>query len=927
LAADKVRPSGTRLAIVGGGATAVVLLDALDRAGVQPPFHVSVYEPRPVPGPGRPYGEDVDDALINRPADQMSIRHAHPLDFRYWLRAAARRREFPATDPEARFQPRWLFGQYLRCRLGGVLARLVGRGVLVDFYEAAVEDVVERGGELVAVSSPGPPRAYDAVVLCLGTPRPADPYGLRGLPRFIADPYPLSGPVDGEQPVTVLGSGLSGVDLAMALLRRGHNAPIRMMSRSGLLPGVRGLATTADPAAVAHVTEVVELTPSTGLWAATRRALHRHLAQRRAGLAEMALDLAPGEPPTDRLRRQLGRVADPACWRAALLPLLDPVGELLWQRLPMATRLHLLGRINPRVAPVLNPMPQSTAETLLQALTDGRLEVIAGVTGVAPVRDGFVVTAAGREYRTATVLNAIRATHYDEAEPAGSLLARLARRGLVRQHPCGGVHIDFATNRVDGPAAGLFALGHPTAGDVYYANAGSLLGISARAERIAQEILRVRWTARPRRQDINGGLAAAPSRSTWPPISGGGHMQRWFDTRDATFAAGLAGRVPRMPANPERLEQAALDHLPAEVWSFIAHGAGSGRTLNANRRAFDAWELVPRMLSGRDSVDLNTELLGTTLTAPVMLAPIGLAGLVHPGGEAVAARTVRELGLGMILSNSSSQSLEEVAEQAAGANLWFQLHPPKSEALAVSMIQRAEKAGYQAIVVTVDSWTRGWRPADIDYAYDPFLRGHGMGTFLVDPEFCRPLPTDVAPGSEEWTRSVAARWREVFGHPSLSFDYLATLRKVTSLPILVKGIMHADDAERAMAVGVDGIVVSNHGGRQVDRSRAALDALPAVAERVGGRVPVLFDSGVRTGADACIALGLGARTVLLGRPWIYGLAIDGGQGVRHVLEAVLAELELTMLMVGAGAVSDLRRYVEPVTRGGRSGCHDDRHLS
>jgi lactate 2-monooxygenase len=917
-----------RLAIVGGGATAVVLLDALDRAGVEPPFRVSVYEPRPVPGPGRPYGDDSDAGLINRPADQMSIRHTQPLDFRDWLREATRRGEFPAADPAARFQPRWLFGYYLRSRLAEVLARLADRGVRVDLHRSVVEDIFEQDGCQVTVSSPGGARPHDAVVLCLGTPRPADLYRLTGLPRFVADPYPLSVPIESGEPVTVLGSNLSAVDIALALLRRGHTSPIRLMSRNGLLPSVRGPAASADPGAVAHLMEVVQLTPPAGLWAATRRALRQHLVERQAGLVEAALDLALGEPPAERLRRQLNRVDDSDCWRAAILPLLDPVGELLWQRLPTTTRRYFLSRLNTRIATVLNPMPQPSAATLLQAMTEGRLEVISGVTDVAPGPDGFVVTAAGREYRTGILLNAVRATRYDEAEPAGKLLAQMARRGLVRPHPCGGVHIDFQTNRVRGPAAGLFALGHPTAGDIYYANAGSLLGISARAERITQEICAMvrRPPGSGRWQDIRSEPAAATSLAHNDRRPEEGPMPQWYQMRDAIFADGLSGRMPRMPANPENLEQAAREHLPAELWSFIAHGAGSGRTLTANRRAFDRWELVPRMLTGSGSADLATELLGTTLTAPVMLAPIGLAGLAHPGGEAAAARTVRELGLGMILSNSSSMSLEEVAEEAPGASLWFQLHPPRSEALGVSMVQRAEKAGYQAIVVTVDSWIRGWRPADLDYAYDPFLHGYGMGTFLADPEFRRSLPADLPPGSEAWTRSAAAQWREVFGHPSLSFDYLTTLRKVTSLPILVKGILHPDDAERAVSAGADGIIVSNHGGRQVDRSRAALDALPAVAERIRNQVPVLFDSGVRTGADAGIALGLGADTVLLGRPWIYGLAIDGAQGVRRVLECVLAELELTMLMVGAGVVSDLRKYVEPISDaapGGRAAGHHD----
>lgn len=385
--------------------------------------------------------------------------------------------------------------------------------------------------------------------------------------------------------------------------------------------------------------------------------------------------------------------------------------------------------------------------------------------------------------------------------------------------------------------------------------------------------------------------------------------QSWYQMRDAIFEHGLDGRLPIVPSNPEDLEQAARAHLPADFWSFIARGAGSGRTLKANRQAFDRWEFVPRMLGSSGSADLTTRLLGTTMSAPVMLAPIGLAGLAHPRGEAAAARTVGDLGLCMVLSNSSSLSLEEVAEGAPEANLWFQLHPPRLKECGISMVERAEKAGYRAIVVTVDSWTRGWRPADLDHAYDPFLRGYGMGTFLADPQFRRSLPSDLPVGSEAWISNAASQWRNIFGHPSLTYDYFTTLRSVTSLPILIKGVLHPDDADLAIAHGVEGIVVSNHGGRQVDRSRAALDALPAIIERVDNKVPVLFDSGVRSGADAAIALGLGADAVLIGRPWIYGLAINGGQGVQHVLQCVLAELELTMLMVGAATVRDLRRHV------------------
>lgn len=393
--------------------------------------------------------------------------------------------------------------------------------------------------------------------------------------------------------------------------------------------------------------------------------------------------------------------------------------------------------------------------------------------------------------------------------------------------------------------------------------------------------------------------------------------ESWYTMRDEVFVDGLRGRVPKLPADPAELEQLAREYLPAGLWSFVANGAGGGRTLAANRAAFDKWELVPRMMHAGEPLTLRTELLGTSMAAPVLLAPIGLAGLAHSDGEAAAARVVRELGLTMTLSNSSSLSLEEVADAAPGAGLWFQLHPPKNDELGASIVRRAEKAGYQAIVVTVDSWARGWRPADLDHGYDPFLRGYGMGTFLADPVFRRALPTDVPEGSEAWLAAAAAQWRAVFGHPSLSYEYFDRLREATDLPILIKGVLHPDDAEQAIAHGVAGVVVSNHGGRQLDRSRAALDALPGIARQVADRVPVLFDSGVRSGADAAIALGLGADAVLLGRPWLYGLAIDGADGVRHVLRCVLAELELTMLMSGAATVDDLRHMVSPAV--GRAG--------
>jgi uncharacterized NAD(P)/FAD-binding protein YdhS len=518
-----------RLAIVGGGATAVVLLDAIDRVGLSGPLAIDVYEPRPVTGLGRPYGTDQDAALINRPADQMSIRHAHPLDFRDWVREAARQEaaghgaaghgaagheaaghgELAMLDPEARFQPRLLFGHYLRDRLAQVTARLADRAILVTSHQSVVEDMADRDGCLTAITSSGGALTYQAVILSLGTPRPADVYQLTGRPGFVVDPYPLTEPIEPGATVTILGSNLSAVDIAVALLHRGHAGPIRLMSRNGMLPSVRANAVSADPGAARQLGDVVRLTPPARLWAAVRDVLRRQLAAGQPRLDEVALDLSAGEPPAERLRRQLDQAEDPSCWRAELLALLDPVGELLWQRLPMRTRRFFLAHVNTRVATVLNPMPPPTAATLLQAITEGRLEVVSGVTGVSPAGDdGFVVTAAGRDYRAGLILNAVRATPYGAAEPAGRLLSRLSGRALVQPHPCGGVQIDFMTNRVLGTDAALFAIGHPTSGDIYYANAGSLLGISARAENIARQI---QTLSQQHIRDAHA--AAAPARS------------------------------------------------------------------------------------------------------------------------------------------------------------------------------------------------------------------------------------------------------------------------------------------------------------------------------------------------------------------------------------------------------------------------------
>lgn len=280
---------------------------------------------------------------------------------------------------------------------------------------------------------------------------------------------------------------------------------------------------------------------------------------------------------------------------------------------------------------------------------------------------------------------------------------------------------------------------------------------------------------------------------------------------------------------------------------------------------------------------------------------------MHPEADLAVARAAAGLGLTSVLSTASSISLEDVAAAAPDAPRWFQLYWPRDPQLAESFVRRADAAGYRAIVVTVDTWTLGWRPRDLALAYLPFLQRKGIANYLSDPVFQARL--SAPPEESEQAMQAAIRlWMELFGNPALSWSDLAVLREWTRLPVLVKGICHPDDARAALDHGVDGLVVSNHGGRQVDGSRATLDCLPGVVAAADGRAPVLLDSGIRCGADALIALALGAQAVLVGRPWIYGLGLAGQRGVEHALRMILADLDLTLVLAGYSRPSDLSAH-------------------
>jgi len=361
------------------------------------------------------------------------------------------------------------------------------------------------------------------------------------------------------------------------------------------------------------------------------------------------------------------------------------------------------------------------------------------------------------------------------------------------------------------------------------------------------------------------------------------------------YMRGLAGETPAIPVSIAELEREAIAAMEPRAANYVGAGAGSEDTIRANAEAFRHYRIVPRMLRDVSSRDLATTVLGTAMPAPLMLAPIGVQKVVDEEGELATARAAAAVGAPMIVSTASHFSLEEIA--AAGgpdARRWFQLYWATDRELVASFIARAERAGYGAIVVTVDTFIPGWKPRDLQQAWLPFLEGSGNANYLQDPVFRAGLERPP----EEDLGAATGHYLGVLSNPSLSWEDLAWLRELTSLPILVKGIQHVDDAREAASHGLDGIVVSNHGGRQVDGALASLDALAPIAAAVGDDLAILFDSGIRGGADALKALCLGADAVCLGRPYVWGLALDGQAGVETVLKMILAELDLTMALCG-----------------------------
>jgi lactate 2-monooxygenase len=371
--------------------------------------------------------------------------------------------------------------------------------------------------------------------------------------------------------------------------------------------------------------------------------------------------------------------------------------------------------------------------------------------------------------------------------------------------------------------------------------------------------------------------------------------------QDEIYAAGLGGAVPGLPTNLHELEAAAEQVLTPEAFCYIAGGAGSGDSVRENAEAFRRWRIVPRMLTDVSHPSYASTVLGAELAVPMLLAPVGVLGIAHEGGESAVARAAAAAKVPMILSSASSTAMEEVAEANGDGQRWYQLYWPNDRAVAASFLARAKACGFTALVITLDTRMLAWRPRDLDQAYLPFLRGIGIQNYLSDPAFAAAL----AAGGDDSPQAAILQYIAMFGDPTLTWDDLSFARDHWDGPIVLKGILSTADAERAAAAGMDGIVVSNHGGRQVDGVIAALDALPAVAAAVGSRLAVLYDGGIRGGSDILRAVALGARAVLIGRPYAYGLGLGGEDGVRHVLRSLRNDFELTMRLSGYAGLAEL----------------------
>ncbi|UEA61244.1 alpha-hydroxy-acid oxidizing protein [Gordonia otitidis] len=405
------------------------------------------------------------------------------------------------------------------------------------------------------------------------------------------------------------------------------------------------------------------------------------------------------------------------------------------------------------------------------------------------------------------------------------------------------------------------------------------------------------------------------------------------------YSAGIHGRTPVVPTDFDELERRARQKMSERAWAYIAGGAGGGRTMAANRAALDRRAIVPRVLRDVAERTLEVELFGDRLPAPILFAPVGAGDLVARGADRMIGHAAAELGLPYIFSNQGGVPMEEVAAEMdrvrPGAPRWFQLYWSTDDDLVDSLLQRAERVGASAVAVTLDTTMLGWRPRDLNLGSLPFARAEGIAQYTSDPRFGEIVAERAAvAGDDRREISVGAlrtlisiarntpgallrniirpeprvgvqTFLDIYSRPSLSWAQIEGLRERTSLPIVLKGVLHPDDARRAVDTGVDGIIVSNHGGRQIDGAISSIDALAAIGPAVEDQIAVLIDSGIYSGADVFKALALGADAVCIGRPHMYGLALAGADGARDAVANIVAELDLTLGLAGHTRVDDL----------------------
>jgi lactate 2-monooxygenase len=374
------------------------------------------------------------------------------------------------------------------------------------------------------------------------------------------------------------------------------------------------------------------------------------------------------------------------------------------------------------------------------------------------------------------------------------------------------------------------------------------------------------------------------------------------DFQLGVYADAVKGVNSRYPFDYQSVERKAAEALPDWVYRYVSAAAGDGRTQRANIAAYSRYGIVPRMMVSPPERDLSIDLFDKHLESPIFMCPIGLIGLCAPDfqGDLAAARASAETGVPFTLSTFSQTPLENVAKQTGATPKFFQLYLPGDRELAASLIHRAESAGYSALVVTVDSWTLGYRPADLERGNFPQFRGFCMENYYSDENFTKHLAN---PPREDQPAALR-HYEKIFAHP-LSWEDLRWIRSQTTLPIAVKGIQHPDDARLAIDNGADVLYCTNHGGRQANSGISTLQVLAGVVAAAGS-TPVMFDSGVRNPTDAVVALALGATAVGIGRPYAYALSYGGTESLTHYLKTFLAELDLCLAICGFKDIASLK---------------------